>query len=240
MVSVLLNSAKPKELKYIEDYSNYLASRISDDDWEHHVFPTMKSVLSFLTESPLLDIACVDLTVNGGLDSAKRIRQLNGNTFMMVIADQTVSPMTYISPDVMATSLILRPFDATQLREVMSKLYKTYLKKISENDVKEEVFIVEGKEGKQLIPYDRINYFEAKDKKVFVVTENAEYPFYDTIENLENELPRQFVRSHRGFIVNIEKVTKVLLSQSLIYIDDDIELPLSRSYKSKFKDILTD
>ena len=137
------------------------------------------------------------------------------------------------------TSLLLRPFDSAQVRCVVSKLVKTYFRKYFDNDVKEDVFVVESRDGKQLIPYSRISCFEAREKKVFVVTDNAEYSFYDTIENLEKELPKQFVRSHRGFIVNIDKVEKVLLSQSIIMLDDDTEVPLSRSYKSRFRELLT-
>lgn len=239
MVSVLLNSASNKELSYIEGFTRHLASRISEEDWDYYVFATMREVLSFLSDSPLLDIACVDLTLDGGLDGAKQIRSLSTNTFILVIADKNISPMTYISPDVMATSLLLRPFDSNQLKEVVSKTVKTYFKKYFDNDVKEEVFVVDTRDGRQLIPYDRISCFEAREKKVFCITDSAEYPFYDTIENLEGELPRQFVRSHRGFIVNVDRVSRVLLSQSIVILDDDTEVPLSRSYKSKFKDILT-
>ena len=97
MITVLLNSGSHKELKYIEDYTQYLASRLSGDGWEYHAFNSMKEVLAFLSDCPILDIACVDLTLQGGIEGAKRIRNLNGNTFMLVIADKNVSPMSYVS-----------------------------------------------------------------------------------------------------------------------------------------------
>lgn len=240
MVSVLLNSASSKELGYIESFTRHLASKITEEGWEYHVFRSMKEVLSFLEDSPLLDIACVDLTLEGGLDGAKGVRALNQNTFILVIADKNISPMTYISPEIMACGLLLRPYDSNQLKEVVTKTVKTYFKKFFENEnKKDDVFVVESKEGKQLIPYERISCFEARDKKIFAVTDNAEYSFYDTMDSLEGELPRQFVRSHRGFIVNVDRVVKVQLSQSTVVLDDGSEVPLSRSYKSKFKDILT-
>lgn len=238
MVSVLLNSGNSKELRYLEDYTKFLSARISEDEWGYSVFLSMKEVLAYLEDNPIIDIACVDLTLKGGLDGAKHIRSLSGNTFMLVIADTNVSPMTYISPDVMATSLLLRPFDGAQLKDVVGKTVKTYIKKFRENDVKEDVFVVDGRDGKQLVPYDRIFCFEAREKKVFVVTDSSEYSFYDTLENLEKELPKQFVRSHRGFIVNVDRIVKIQLSQNIIMMEDDMEVPLSRSYKSRFKDII--
>ncbi|MBQ3101169.1 MAG: LytTR family transcriptional regulator DNA-binding domain-containing protein [Clostridia bacterium] len=239
MVSVLLNSGSAKELKYIEDLTRHLAAKISEEGWNHHAFNSMEDVLDFLCDNPLLDIACVDLTLEKGLDGAKRVRSLNPGTFMMVIANTHISPMSYISPDVMATSLILRPFNGAQLTEVFSKMIKAYFKKNTEKDIKEEVFVIEAKEGKQLIPYERIYCFEAREKKVFAVTDSMEYSFYDTIENLEEILPKYFIRSHRGFIVNSEKISKIMLSQNLIILDDETEVPLSRSYKGSFKGLLS-
>jgi len=239
MVSVLLNSASSKELKYMESYTRRLASVVSEDGWEYHVFLANKEVERFLKTNPLIDIACLDLTVTGGIDSAKQVRCLNAGTFIMIIADASISPMTYISPDIMAASLLLRPFNSEQLKEVVNKTIKTYMKKFSENDVAEDVFVIESREeGKVLLPYSRITCFEAREKKIVAVTDTEEYVFYDTMDNLEKELPKHFVRSHRSFIVNVERVSRVHISQSLIVFDDDTEAPLSRSYKSVFKDIL--
>ena len=236
MISVLLNSGSKKELAYMEKYSRHLSGSISEEYWDFHAFTDMKEVIRFLSDLPILDIACVDLTLNGGIDSAKKIRTLNGNTYIMVIADKDISPMEYISPEVMAASLLLRPFDGAALQDVMKKTVKAYFKNFIDKDKTDDVFVIENRDGRQLVPYDRIVCFEARDKKVFAVTESLEYSFYDTIENLEAELPDYFIRSHRGFIVNSQKISTIHLSQSIIVMDDGSELPLSRSFKSSFKE----
>lgn len=64
---------------------------------------------------------------------------------------------------------------------------------------------------------------------------NEEFGFYHTIDGLEKELPEQFVRCHRGFIVNSTKIRKVALPQNLLYLTDDFEVPVSRSYKAEVK-----
>ena len=236
MISVLLNSGSKKELAYMEKYSRHLSGSISEEYWDFHAFTDMNEVIRFLSDLPILDIACVDLTLNGGIDSAKKIRTLNGNTYIMVIADKDISPMEYISPEVMAASLLLRPFDGAALQDVMKKTVKAYFKNFIDKDKTDDVFVIENRDGRQLVPYDRIVCFEARDKKIFAVTESLEYSFYDTIENLEAELPDYFIRSHRGFIVNSQKISTIHLSQSIIVMDDGSELPLSRSFKSSFKE----
>jgi len=93
-----------------------------------------------------------------------------------------------------------------------------------------------GEEGKQYIPLNQIYYVEAREKKIFIRTKQEEYGFYDTIENMEKKLPENFLRCHRSYIVNMSKVTAVKVSQSLIEVQDNLQVPLSRSYKRAVKE----
>ena len=73
------------------------------------------------------------------------------------------------------------------------------------------------------------------DKKLFVRTKTEEYAFYDTIEALLARLPEQFRRCHRSYIVNTEKITRILNSENYIELTKEIGVPLSRSCKAAFK-----
>ena len=53
---------------------------------------------------------------------------------------------------------------------------------------------------------------------------------------MEKKLPESFLRCHRSYIVNMSKVTAVKVSQSLIEVQDDLQVPLSRSYKKMVKE----
>lgn len=237
MISVLLNSSNEKELNYIEECMRFFTARASEDVWEYHGFSRICEMMEYLDRMPILDIACVDITLKDGVDGAKRIRRLNQNTFILIISDCTIPPTDYIRPDIMACSLLLRPFNGKQAQSVIKTVIRSYLEKYVDCASQENVFVIDNREGKQLIPYDRITYFEAREKKIVAVTDSTEYSFYDTIDSLEKELPKQFVRSHRGFIVNCRRVSGIIASKNIICLDDGGEIPLSRSYKNVFKDI---
>ncbi len=63
-----------------------------------------------------------------------------------------------------------------------------------------------------------------------------EMAFYETMEHLEERLPDYFVRCHRSFIVSRQRIRKVMLSKSLIELEQGMQIPLSRSYKPAFKE----
>lgn len=55
------------------------------------------------------------------------------------------------------------------------------------------------------------------------------------MEKLAEELPENFVKCHRSFIVNEEHITKIKLNENLLYLGRDLFVPVSRSYRGLFK-----
>ena len=74
--------------------------------------------------------------------------------------------------------------------------------------------------------------------KEFIRTKKEEYGYYDTLDNLESVLPDNFVRCHRGFIVNLSKVSKYVGAETMLYLNDGAMIPVSRSYKGAIREAL--
>lgn len=70
-----------------------------------------------------------------------------------------------------------------------------------------------------------------------MIVGNKEYSYYDTLDNLENKLGSEFIRCHRSYIVSRYYIKKIQLSQNLIVLNDDSLIPISRSYKSRVKEL---
>ncbi|WP_443719682.1 LytR/AlgR family response regulator transcription factor, partial [Ruminococcus sp.] len=147
-----------------------------------------------------------------------------------------ISPMEYIKPSIMASALLLRPFSKEMLSTVINNLLIEYLKKYSSGDG-EKALVIENKGERQIIPYTNIMYLESRSKKIYVIVGNKEYSYYDTLDNLENKLGSEFIRCHRSYIVSRYYIKKIQLSQNLIVLNDDSLIPISRSYKSRVKEL---
>jgi DNA-binding LytR/AlgR family response regulator len=173
------------------------------------------------------------VTRQGAIDCLKKWRGSYSEAQLLLIADAKMSPMEYLKPGILASSLLLRPWREEQAKEVLEEFV---LNCVQERGHKDKSYVIESRDGTLNIPYDRIYFFEAREKKIFVCTGKEEYSFYHTIDKLEEELPEQFIRCHRGFIVNSEKIRKIMLSQNIIYLSDGFDVPLSRSYKSVLKE----
>ena len=235
MYSFMITCGDTKELIRLNEISKRVSSVESEDEWKFILAQTIDRMMLLLDSNPVVDFACVDVTLDRGIIGAKRLRSTNSNTQLLIIADTKISPTDYISPDIMASSLLLRPFDNTIARQVLTSMMRSYLSKFAQKKDSEEVFIIDNRDGRQIIPYSLISCFEARNKKIAVVADGKEYYFYDTIDNLEAELPDTFLRCHRSFIVNGNRITNIVRSQNIIYLDNGETIPLSRSYKEVFK-----
>lgn len=191
-----------------------------------------KLLEQFLQEKGLMDFICVDVTIHQGIQYAELIRESYPNSAIVLVADMSISPVSYMKPSIMAAALMLKPLASAPVRQTLEQLMTHIVDKVTE----EEVFVVENKEEKYRIPYSSILYFEARAKKVYACTVDCEYGFYDTMEQLESRLSEGFIRSHRSYIINKKYIKKVMISRGCVMLQDDIEIPLSRSYKGALKE----
>ncbi|MCG6189001.1 LytR/AlgR family response regulator transcription factor [Maribellus maritimus] len=85
------------------------------------------------------------------------------------------------------------------------------------------------------IPYNEIIYIESLSDYIKVVTINGEIVSKEKISLLVERLPDIFLRIHRSFIINTEKVKEHSLNEVLV---DDIRLNIGRSYRKAVKELL--
>jgi two-component system LytT family response regulator len=100
------------------------------------------------------------------------------------------------------------------------------------------------KEGSKVlvIPAEKIDYIEAQDDYISVRAEGKSHLKMQRLSLLETQLDgRRFVRVHRSFILNIERLAKIELyakdSRTAI-LKDGTQIPVSRTGYDKLKELL--
>lgn len=85
------------------------------------------------------------------------------------------------------------------------------------------------------IPYNEIIYIESLSDHIKVVTINEAFESKEKISRLVARLPDVFIRIHRSFIINTEKIKEYSLDEVLV---EGIRLNIGRSYRKVVKDSL--
>lgn len=235
MVCMLMFSGQQKELLQLKVTSKNIIAYLSEEMWEMNTFQNVNDLDLYLETKPLLDVVYLDITIDNSITIAEHIRRTNEKAIILLIADETISPIKYMKPSIMAASLLLRPIYEQQMQKTIKEILSLFVKNTLD-DTEENSFWIDSREGKVKVPYNRISYFEAREKKIFLCLETKEYGFYETMNQLIETLPDYFIRCHRGYIVNTKKIEKVSLTNNEIELEDEIYIPISRSYRNAVKE----
>lgn len=235
MIVTLIADTRERERLFIEDSAHRQILRLTDDYCSYNVFDTIEKADGFVDENDALDIAIIDISRPEGCELCEKIRKKYSNTFILLVAAGETDPRDYVIPSVAPDLLILRPARAEEVEKAMKRAFDWFYYNIY-SSTGGAGYVFKGKEGRMMIEYPNIAYFESRDKRIILCTDNEEYCFYETIDNLANTLPESFVRCHRSFIVNSSRIKNMRLSDNCIVLDNGFMVPLSRSYKTAIKD----
>ena len=104
------------------------------------------------------------------------------------------------------------------------------------------VVTVKTDDGWVPIPFSKVAYLEAKDKKTYVYTEGCSGTHKYSLQEFEYLLPKDyFIRCHRAFIVNVNHIKEIypdVHSTFLLLMNNGDKIPVSQSYSSYFRKLL--
>jgi len=93
-----------------------------------------------------------------------------------------------------------------------------------------------------IIPAAKLDYVEAQDDYVALVSQGKKHLKQQTISSLEAALdPSRFLRIHRSYIVNLERVARLEPYGKDSYVAvlaDRVQLPVSRAGYSRLRAFL--
>lgn len=154
--------------------------------------------------------------------------------------------------DVNAIDYLLKPFSEERFAEAVNKVLKEQTN-LSEEKVEKlkshleeeteylDRVIVKQNQKINIIPIDKVSYFEAQDDYVMIHTDDGKYLKQKTMKYFEDHLdPKDFIRIHRSSIVNIDRVKAIELFDKDSYkavLKDGTKLLVSRSGYIKLKEI---
>ncbi len=109
-----------------------------------------------------------------------------------------------------------------QLLEEKEKIKKSFLEIMSNRKIAR-------------IPYEDIVYIESLSDYIKVVTIKDQIMSKEKISNLASRLPEVFLRIHRSFIINTDRIKSISSDEVTV---DNINLTIGRSYRKAVKESL--
>ncbi|WP_165851415.1 LytR/AlgR family response regulator transcription factor [Brumimicrobium aurantiacum] len=204
--------------------ANHLKKILVKNDFEVvAMYHDAESVLSNLNS--LKDVIFIlDIQLSSELDGVGIAKELNKRSipFVFITANTesntfneaiTTNPVSYIS----------KPFKEFDVIAGISLAF---------NKLNNKILIDSGSERFYLDP-EEVYYFKSDNVYVEVYLKNKTYTLRKQLKDIEHRFGQIFTRSHKSYLVNKTKITRI--KSSTVYIGD-YEVPLSRTYKHVFEE----
>lgn len=176
-----------------------------------------------------LDIELGQVT---GLDVARQARILNVKSFIVFISQYIEYQKDVFS--IHTFDYIMKPFKVEDILKVLEDIY-SHIEQTENKQMRKEVFKV--KDGIIQLDVDKIIYFEYKERKVRIVTEDSVYftnaRISDMLGKMENY---SFFMPHKAYVINMKKIEKFHFQNGIITMINKDMIPLSQLKSKDFKE----
>jgi DNA-binding LytR/AlgR family response regulator len=221
---------------------NKLKCIIVDDEplaislFEHYVEKIPFLELVFSTENPIHALEYLQKNDSDLIFLDIQMPELTGINFMKIVgADQKYILTTAYSEYALegyehnVVDYLLKPISFDRFQKSVLKAQERFSFPQEENTH----FFVKSSGQRHRIGFNEILYIESIKDYVNIRTENDEYIVLDTLKSMESQLSEKFVRVHKSFIINLDKIKSIGAKKIIL---PDYEIPIGESYRAGLLD----
>lgn len=167
-------------------------------------------LLEFLDKNDV-DVVFLDIKFDSkmsGIDVANKIREKNKNIYIIFITGHFEYSM--LAYKVKTFDYLIKPISQQKLEETIQRLYDDFYQR-------ESRFINLCK-GKYLIKESDILYIEKSRTKAIIHSNNTTLEIYETLDKIQKNLPENFIRCHKSYLINSNKISRIDNKNNTFYI----------------------
>jgi hypothetical protein len=192
--------------------------------------------LVFSTENPIEALEYIQNNEADLIFLDIQMPELTGINFMKIVGNKLKYILTTAYAEYAlegyehnVVDYLLKPISFGRFEKSALKAQERF---VVAKDSQDSYFFIKSSGKQHKIKSSEILFIESIKDYVNIKTENQEYIVLDTLKSLENQLPDNFARVHKSFIINIDKIEKIDVKN--VSINSDIEIPIGETYKSEF------
>lgn len=172
---------------------------------------TLQYVKNNIVNALFLDI---DLKSNiSGLDIASKIRKINKQVYIVF----TSAHLEYI-----LIAYQYKTFDFIPKPITVERLEETILRMMEDlnTETKKNSFIHLNNRN-TIINQDSVKFIKKDGMKLVFYTDTRKYETYSSFSKISEVLPPNFVRCHKSYIANVNKITNINQNDNLVFFDNN-------------------
>ncbi len=192
-----------------------------------------ENVISFINNN-IVNVLFLDIDLRSdisGLDLADLARKKDKKTYIIF----TSAHLEYIliAYKYKTFDFLPKPITVERLNETIVRL----IDDISSDENKSCFINIDNKNT--IINQNSIKFIKKDGMKLVFYTDNKTYETYSSFNKISEKLPDNFIRCHKSYIANINKITDVKINDNIINFDNsgNSKCFIGPKYKNKFMEV---
>lgn len=186
-----------------------------------------------ILESNKVEFALLDITIQGEKDGIWLANYIQKNyniphIFLTAYADDaTIKDAISTNP----CGYLIKPFQKAELYSSIEIAVLNFNKQIQTSEqTKNDFIFIKHNDIYEKVALDSILFIESQKNYLLLISVQKEYRFRATITDFFPKLPNNFIKTHKGFIVNSTKIESFNTSSICI---NHKKIPISKTYKDE-------
>ena len=177
------------------------------------------------------DVIILDINLKSsknGIDLAEEIRKRNNNAYIIFTTGHLEFAM--VAYKVKTFDYIAKPITMERLEETITRLYndiysqpKKFLKIDNKNTIIDE---------------SEINYIKRDGMKIVFCTDSRDYEIYSSFNKIQDTLPKNFVRCHKSYIANLDKVSNFEPVEHRFIFSNNTSCDIGPKFKNTMMEVM--
>ena len=221
-------------LKILDKLSTMLENIFIKNNYEAEVTFTSANVDEIIEHVCLnkTDVLLLDINLKSkktGLEIAEEIREKNKNVY--IIFTTAHLEFALVAYKFKTFDYIAKPITQERLEETISRLFKDvysqpkkYLKIDNKNTIIDE---------------SEINYIKRDGMKIVFCTDSRDYEIYSSFNKIQDSLPENFIRCHKSYIANIDKISNIEpVENKIIFNNSNFSCEIGPKFKKNLMEVI--
>ena len=194
-------------------------------------FNKFEDLLNCFDNGNQIDVLLLDINLRSkktGLDLAEEIRKKNKDVYLIFTTghlEYAMMAYKYKTFDYLAKPITYERLEDT-IKRLFDDIYglpKKYIKIDSKNTLVDEA---------------QIQYIKRDGMKLIFHTSSHDYESYSSFNKIQDSLPKNFIRCHKSYIVNLNNIKNVDLVTLTILLADNSTCSIGPKFKNEFMEII--
>lgn len=193
---------------------------------------TPEDILNYI-KSNTVDVLFLDIDLKSnisGIDLAYIIRKSNKDVYIIF----TSAHLEYIliAYKCKTFDFIPKPISKERVEETILRL----IEDINSEGNTTSFIRIDSKNT--IINQDSVNFIKKEGMKLVFYTDTRVYETYNSFSKISNELPKNFVRCHKSYIANINKISDINNTTIVFNHKNTMQCNIGPKYKNELMEVL--